>query len=431
MSRETVSIREISTDFPTIPLKYGVDRRTNKFDEVPEDLPRISLDMVESWTGEVTEKDEENGKASTGLVEFQEGDVLFSKLRPYLAKGFRGDRKGAASPEFLVLEPKNFDAEYLLYTLLSREFIERVDAATYGAKMPRASWDFVGDVAIPCPSKSQQEKIASYLNRRIFSIDELVEKKQNLISRLKEKRQATIRRKITQGADEGVSLQETELPWLDHIPDHWTLGKVGWYYDIQLGKMLDEKQISGDHLAPYLRNQDVQWWDINTDDLPKMDFTAADRIKYELQPGDVLVCEGGEIGRSAVWTHEDIECYYQKALHRVRPLSENQNSRYFCYFMEFAANNGVFTARSDKSTIEHLTAEKLRKQQIPIPPKNEQDQIVRELNQRLPEINTAKTKIEEQIENLKEKRQTLITKAVTGQIDLSDWHPPDEHEATP
>lgn len=170
-------------------------------------------------------------------------------------------------------------------------------------------------------------------------------------------------------------IENTTPDWAQDLPEDWSLGKIGWHYDVQLGKKLNEEEIEGDYLAPYLRNQDVQWWEINTDDLAKMDFYPSERKKFELQDGDILVCEGGEAGRCAVWTEKDMECFFQMALHRVRPRNEDYDPRFFCYFMEFAKKAGILSAGANRSTIEHLTTEKLKQQRITIPSPSEQTKI--------------------------------------------------------
>jgi type I restriction enzyme S subunit len=124
--------------------------------------------------------------------------------------------------------------------------------------------------------------------------------------------------------------------------------------------MLDTIRITGEYLAPYLRNVDVQWDRINIDDLPQMDFNESERRKFNLRPGDLLVCEGGEVGKAAIWRGDVGECYYQKALHRLRPTREREVPRFMFYLLYAAAKQGVFVAEGNSNTIDHLTAEKLR-----------------------------------------------------------------------
>lgn len=178
------------------------------------------------------------------------------------------------------------------------------------------------------------------------------------------------------------------LDWAPSVPAHWTVAPLRTRFGVQLGKMLDEKQITGAGSAPYLRNVDVQWGRINTDQLPRMDFSPADRTKFTLRRGDLLVCEGGEIGRAAIWTAPLAECFYQKALHRLRPLGAD-DPRFMFYLLFAGARLGVFSARSNASTIEHLTAEKLRAMRFPFPPVDEQRAIVEALDERLEVVRRA------------------------------------------
>ena len=97
------------------------------------------------------------------------------------------------------------------------------------------------------------------------------------------------------------ALRSAGLDWVESIPEDWGTPSVGANFEVQLGKMLNPSAAAGDSLRPYLRNINVQWDRIDLDDLPLMHFDAGDRARYALRPGDLLVCEGGEVGRAAVW----------------------------------------------------------------------------------------------------------------------------------
>jgi type I restriction enzyme S subunit len=101
--------------------------------------------------------------------------------------------------------------------------------------------------------------------------------------------------------------------WVGNAPRHWNVCPLNFRYEVALGKMLDDKQITGEHPGPYVRNVDVQWGSINSIDLPVMDFPGEDAERYSLRVGDLLVCEGGEVGRAAVWMGQLEPCFYQKA----------------------------------------------------------------------------------------------------------------------
>ena len=155
--------------------------------------------------------------------------------------------------------------------------------------------------------------------------------------------------------------------------------------------MLDAKRISGDSLGPYVRNVDVQWDSVNTDNLPEMDFPLQERDRYRLQPGDLLVCEGGEVGRTAIW-QDEMECFYQKAIHRVRPKSQRDAPRFFYYVMYSLARRGVFLAEGNPNTISHLTAVQLRHYRVVFPPLSEQQAISEHLDSETAKLDALITK---------------------------------------
>jgi type I restriction enzyme, S subunit len=207
------------------------------------------------------------------------------------------------------------------------------------------------------------------------------------------------------------------LSWVAQVPEHWVVPAVGYRYEVLLGKMLDEKKITGKHLAPYLRNIDVQWDRIDTENLPQMDFHGDDLARYRLVSGDLLVCEGGDVGRAAVWRGQLNECYYQKALHRLRPWdARRDNPRFFLYVLRVASALGVFSVASGKSTIAHLTAESLRGHRFAFPPFEEQKAIVGFLDYETTKIDKLMSEQQRLIDLLKEKRQAVISNAVTKGI---------------
>lgn len=205
--------------------------------------------------------------------------------------------------------------------------------------------------------------------------------------------------------------------WLGEVPDHWVICALAYRYDVALGKMLDEKRVSGEHLAPYLRNVDVQWGRINTEALPQMDFSGADVSRYGLRSGDLLVCEGGEIGRAAIWEGQLAECYYQKALHRLRPHSGEDTPRFFQYVLRSAVAHGAFAGMGGKATIAHLPAESFRRVLFPFPPVQEQLAVASFLDRETARIDALIAEQETLLALLAEKRQATISHAVTRGLD--------------
>ena len=157
----------------------------------------IMLEDVESWTGKVS-KISDNEAISGDLLQFSREDVLFSKLRPYLAKAIYVKQSGYCSGEFLVLRPgKKLHAEYLFHYLLSKKFIDKVNSATYGTKMPRASWDIVGNIEIPLPNYEEQKRIAKDISEGNKKLYETINKIEESIKLLEEHRSSLITSVVT------------------------------------------------------------------------------------------------------------------------------------------------------------------------------------------------------------------------------------------
>jgi type I restriction enzyme, S subunit len=205
----------------------------------------------------------------------------------------------------------------------------------------------------------------------------------------------------------------TGIDWLCRVPAHWPTPPLYTRYFVDLGKMLHEGRITGEHLLPYLRNVDVQWGSINFDELPEMDVSPSERERFTIRPGDLLVCEGGEIGRAAIVPGIETEVAFQKALHRMRPRNADDLPRFMFYMMYSACQQGIFVAGGNPNTIPHLTGEKLRRYRFPAPPQEEQRAIAGFLDRETAKLDTLVAKKRALIEKLKEKRTALISRTVT------------------
>jgi type I restriction enzyme, S subunit len=269
------------------------------------------------------------------------------------------------------------------------------------------------------PSLDTQKRIAAFLDEKTAQIDALIEKKQALLERLAEKRQAIITQAVTKGLNPAAPMKPSGIDWLGEIPAHWESTHLGYRYEVQLGRMLNAERSTGANLRPYLRVLDVQWDKINVDDLPEMDFPPDARDRYLLKAGDLLVNEGGSyVGRSAIWRGELHECYYQKALHRLRPRhSEQDTVEYLLFVFEAATKNAVFASTGGQTTIDHLTAEQLRRYVFPFPPFAEQLTIAAVIRSMSGQLQVAADQVQRSVDQLSEYRSALITAGVTGQIE--------------
>lgn len=163
------------------------------------------------------------------------------------------------------------------------------------------------------------------------------------------------------------------------IPEDWGVAAVGDEFSIQLGKMLDAEKNVGVP-KPFLGNRAVQWGRIDLSDIGVINLTPSDLQRFRLRNGDLLVCEGGEIGRAAIWTGQIAECYYQKALHRLRP-KRGYNVTLMLNVLRRLVSTGVLLNFVTQTSIAHLPKDKFEKVQIPLPPtKAEQEAIAEALS---------------------------------------------------
>lgn len=237
---------------------------------------------------------------------------------------------------------------------------------------------------------------------------------------LEEHKQAIIQRAITRGLDPNVRLKPSGVGWLGDVPGEWQVVALRHRYSQCLGKMLDSKNITGHHLLPYLRNTDVQWDCINVEDLPRMDIAFDEYERYTVKEGDLLVCEGGEVGRCAIWSRAGGIVGFQKALHRLRPTGGKRDEPRFLYYALRAACLSDAFSDGHVSTIPHLTGEKLRAQRFAFPPAADQRAIVVALDTISVRVDEAALKTRRQIALLREYRTRLIADVVTGKLDVRD-----------
>ncbi|NGZ96977.1 MAG: hypothetical protein CV089_12815 [Nitrospira sp. WS110] len=211
---------------------------------------------------------------------------------------------------------------------------------------------------------------------------------------------------------EPIALDASDLP---SLPRGWTWAAVDQVAEVMLGKMLDQKKHRTGRLLPYLRNINIRWGRIDTDDLLEMFFDDDELDRYGLVSGDVLVCEGGEPGRAAVWDGCLPQLKYQKALHRVRFYSDFE-ARYLVFLLEFLANTGRLDRWFTGSTTKHFTRESFVSVPIPMPPLLEQREIVAEVERRLSVIDELEATVELNLTRADRLRQSILACAFSGQL---------------
>lgn len=211
-------------------------------------------------------------------------------------------------------------------------------------------------------------------------------------------------------------VSEEEKPYA--LPQGWEWVRFGEITSTRLGKMLDKSKNKG-ALKPYLRNTNVQWHKFILDDLKEMRFEDRELNEFLVLPGDLLICEGGEPGRCAIWNHPELEIYFQKAIHRTRPFS-GVPVDYLELCLTKDASTGTLEKYLTGATIRHLPGDKLDSYVIPLPPFLEQREIINKA-QRLTTLCDA---LDHQIDSVNSKQTELLNALIHAQSQAKAEPPP-------
>lgn len=189
----------------------------------------------------------------------------------------------------------------------------------------------------------------------------------------------------------------------------WKWRRVDEMFSLQLGKMSSKKAREGEGHAKYIKNNNVLWGEFSLDDLPTMSFNERERDKFSLEPGDLLVCEGGEIGRAAIWSGDREDIYYQKALHRLRPIIPEASTSFFMHYLRACSVNGILNRIATGGTILHLPRERLAELRLPFPSVSEQARLLNILESLQQSLQESKRRSD----HLKRLKNALVIEGMT------------------
>jgi len=413
---------EIPAHWEARRLKHAAPEIGSKLSKKPDELPYLGLENIESGTGCLMLDNAVESVEST-VIRFEKGDVLFGKLRPYLAKVVHADFDGVGTTELLVLRPnEGVDSRFLFYCLLSDGFIETVNGLTYGTKMPRANSEQVGHLRIGIPPLPEQRAIAAFLDRQTARLDALIAEQRRLIELLQERRAALISRAVTRGLDPDAPLKDTGIPWLGEIPAHWEVKRLKFVANVQTGVAKGRNLKSKETIeVPYLRVANVQSGFVDLSDVATITIGKDELKRYSLQVGDILMTEGGDydkLGRGTVWEGQVASCIHQNHIFAVR-VHQGVNPYWISLITQADYARHYFILRSKQTTnLASISATNIGEFPVILPPSEEQRAIAAYLDRETAKIDAAIVEIETSIARLEEYRTALIAAAVTGKIDV-------------
>lgn len=291
-------------------------------------------------------------------MRFRPGQVLYGSRRTYLRKVAVADFEGICANTTFVLEPsaKDLLPEFLPLVMTTEDFHDHSTKQSKGSVNPYINFSDLTWYEFALPPLDEQQRIVE-LHKAHLAVHEGFSRVEGAAETLFD----SVLRSIFSGS-------AGRAEWR-------TLADVA---EVQLGRMLSAERSTGPDLAPYVKNTNVQWDGLDLDALPMMSFPSSERSRYSLRAGDVLVCEGGDAGRS-VLLEEDLDgIYYQKAVHRVRTAC--LDPRYLHFYLIFAYRTGELKKLSTGTAIPHLPAERFRRLPVPIVSEAIQTEVADKLN---------------------------------------------------
>lgn len=296
---------------------------------------------------------------------------------------------------------------YLMYFLGANQTKNALIEQVHGATRPRVTTRQLRELEISIAPFPEQKRIVAKIEALLGRVDAARERLARVPFVLKRFRQAVLAASCDGGLTEAWRrVSGSSAPWRSVA-----LPEVA---ESRLGKMLDKARNVGKQ-KPYLRNINVRWFGFNLSDVQNLRATDREIEELGVKPGDVLVCEGGEPGRCAVWRGRAGQVVYQKALHRVR-VGESLLPAYLCYTIKNAADAGALEDLFTGSTIKHLTGVSLAQFEFELPPVEEQQEIVRRVEALFKLANAIEKRVTTATARAGRLAQSILAKAFRGEL---------------
>ena len=380
----------------------------------------------EQGSGFITEKkfDELN------CTEVFAGDMLVSRLNRPIGRSCivpdLGQRIVTSVDNVIVRADSEYLRQYLVYLFSSKDYFRHTDNLSRGATMQRISRGLLGNIRIVVPSLEEQKQIAAFLDYETAKIDALIEKQQQLIALLGEKRQAVISHAVTKGLNPDAPMRDSGVEWLGEVPAHWEVYRLKHLATSikagPFGSSLTKDVYVKSGYRVYGQEQVIPN-DFSIGDYYISDVKFKEMSQYSVSPGDVLISCVGTFGKIAIVPETAEPGIINPRLLRLC-CSSAVSPEYLVEVLRSQVTFEQFSILSRGGTMDIINIGTLSSIVVPLPPADEQLLL-------LDYIGSSSRKFEKLIEAanamvdlLKERRTAIISAAVTGKIDVRNWKPP-------
>ena len=382
------------------------------------DSPYIGLENIESWTGKYVSSDSQYDKSQA--LAFFENNILFGKLRPYLAKVFCASNDGCCSSEFCILNfSSSVNIRYFWNLLISPTFIDHVTKSTYGTKMPRANTDFIKNICVPVPPRIEQDRIALYLDATSAKIDSLISETRSSIEEYKKLKQAVITQAVTKGVRGEREMKDSGVEWIGEIPKEWSTPKIKRLHNgLTDGTHGTFNRIDSGHIL--LSSKNVREFGIqlgeNESFISEADYNLITANGFPQKDDVLLCCIGASIGRCTLYEFEEAMAFQRSVIFiRCNSLILPRMMMYDLRSSNTLLQEQLLVNQSAQAGLyQGLVSEIF----ISLPPISEQKEIIAYLDAKCAEIDRLITKKEQLVKELESYKKSLIYEVVTGKREV-------------
>lgn len=362
------------------------------------------------------------GYDSCGTTLVPAGSIIFSKRAPVgsvvIAKNTLCTNQGC-----LACIPNDAVNSTYFYYCMSI-FTEQFELVSAGTTFKEIAASTFASFLLPCPPLSQQNEIVNFLNKESSRIDSMLSKTRSSIEEYKKLKQAVITQAVTKGVRGEREMKDSGVEWIGEIPKEWRKTQLHHCATIKSGITLGKSYRKDTVLIerPYLRVANVQGGYVDLNDLATIEVTPDEDLKYRLHSGDVLMTEGGDrdkLGRGCVWHGEIEPCLHQNHVFAVQTNEAVLLPEFLEYLTASDVGRSYFDVTAIKTTNLACTSfSKVLAFTIPLPPIEEQIEIVSFIKKRSLELNKLIMKKELLVQELERYKKSLIYEVVTGKREV-------------
>lgn len=368
------------------------------------------------------------------------GDILISRLNLPIGRACIVpdlNNRIVTSVDNVIFRPdEEYHPKFLVYLFSSKEYFQNTENIARGATMQRISRGLLGNIRVVMPSKDEQTQIANFLDHETAKIDHLIEKQQQLIELLKEKRQAVISHAVTKGLNPNVPMKDSGVAWLGEVPEHWGRSAIKNLCYVNDGNHGEEYPKEADFVeenegVPFIRAGDFDNFQIISNNLRYLSHEKNNSMrKGRLQENDILfVNRGATIGKLCIIDKDYAGSNLNSQIAYLRANKNSVDYRYLTYLLSSAYIQTKIASDIQGGALPQYPIQNIVNLDIWFGDLKEQTMIADYLDHQVQSIICLINKCESAIQLMQERRTALISAAVTGKIDVRNWQAPTVAEA--